>query len=83
MRKLNGKSNISGKVIEKYRLDKNMSREDLAQKLQLCGLNIDRTHVLRIEKGKVIVKDFELMIICEILDIDYAELKNELYKNKD
>ena len=35
MRKFNKKSNICGKIIENARLTKNLSREDLAQKLQL------------------------------------------------
>ena len=83
MRKYNGKSNICGNIIEKYRLEKGLSREEFAQKLQLAGLNIDRTHVLRIEKGKVVVKDFELIIFCEILGIEFIELKKEIYKNKE
>lgn len=78
MRKYNNKSNISGKIIEQYRLNADMSRETLAEKLQLLGLSIDRTHILRIEKEKVIIKDFELLAICKILNIDYYELQNKL-----
>lgn len=78
MRKYNNKSNISGKIIEQYRLKADMSREDLAEQLQLLGLSIDRTHILRIEKEKVIIKDFELLAICKILHIDYYELQNKL-----
>lgn len=78
MRKYNNKSNISGKIIEQYRLKADMSREDLAEQLQLLGLSIDRPHILRIEKEKVIIKDFELLAICKILHIDYYELQNKL-----
>ncbi len=78
MRKYNGKSNIVGPIIEDYRDNKHISREELAKKLQLEGLNIDRTHILRIEKGSVILKDFELITIGKILDIDLNELKNIL-----
>ncbi len=78
MRKYNNKSNVSGKIIEQYRLKADMSREDLAKQLQLLGLSIDRTHILRIEKEKVIIKDFELLAICKILNIDYYELQNKL-----
>lgn len=78
MRKYNNKSNISGKIIEQYRLKADMSREDLAKQLQLLGLSIDRTHILRIEKEKVIIKDFELLAICKILHIDYYELQDNL-----
>lgn len=78
MRKYNGKSNICGEIIEKYRLNNNMSREDLAKKLQLLGINIDRTHILRLEKGNVIIKDFELIAICKILNINYSDLETKL-----
>lgn len=78
MRKFKGKSNVCGKIIEKYRLENNMSREQMAEQLQLRGINIDRTHILRLEKGQVIIKDFELLSICEILNIDYIELKHTL-----
>ncbi len=75
MRKFNGKSNISGSIIEKYRELRNMSREDLAEKLQLLGLNIDRVTIYRIEQNSVILKDFELIAICEILNIGLDQLK--------
>lgn len=75
MRKFNGKSNISGSIIEKYRKLRNMSREDLAEKLQLLGLNIDRVTIYRIEQNNVILKDFELIAICEILNIGLDQLK--------
>ena len=75
MRKFNGKSNISGPTIEKCRKLRNMSREDLAEKLQLLGLNIDRVTIYRIEQNEVILKDFELIAICEILDIELEQLK--------
>ena len=78
MRKYNEKSNICGELIENYRLNQNMSRENLAEQLQLLGINIDRTHILRIEKGNVILKDFELIAICKILNINYSDLTSQL-----
>ena len=78
MRKYNGKSNISGEIIEKYRNLKNMSREELAEQLQLLGLNIDRSSIHRIENNSVILKDFELIAICKILGINYSELEEKL-----
>ena len=78
MRKYNEQSNISGEIIEKYRVKQNMSREDLAAKLQLLGINVDRSYIYRIERQKVLLKDFELIAICKILDIDYNELKEKI-----
>lgn len=78
MRKYNNKSNISGKIIEQYRENLKMSRDELASQLQLLGINIDRTGILRIENNQVILKDFELVAICKILKINYKDLENEL-----
>lgn len=75
MRKFNKKSNICGNIIEKARLSQNLSREDLAQKLQLLGLSVDRSFIYRIEKQNSILKDFELIAICEILNLDLEKLK--------
>ncbi len=76
MRKYKGKSNVTGEFIEKYLHEKNMSKENLCTQLQLEGINIDRWHLYKILKGNVILKDFELLIICKILDIDLNDLKN-------
>ena len=75
MRKFNNKSNLAGPIIEKYRLQANMSREQLARQLQLLGINMDRTSILSIEKCEVLLKDFELIAIVKILGIDYHELE--------
>lgn len=76
MRKINGKSNIAGKYIEKVLEEKNMTKESLCQKLQLSGINIDRVHLYRIINGSVILKDFELIAICKNLEIDFNNLQN-------
>lgn len=76
MRKYEGKSNVAGEFIEKILREKNMTKEELCRKLQLSGINIDKWHLYKIINGKVILKDFELIIICKILDIDFNVLKN-------
>lgn len=78
MRKYNGKSNLVGLEIEKALKKKNMAKEDLCRKLQLMGINIVYVHLFRIIKGTVILKDFELLAICKILDIDCNEFKKLL-----
>lgn len=75
MRKYDGKSNISGNFIANVLTKKNISKEDLCRKLQLAGFNIDRWHLYDILDGKVILKDFELITISKILDINLNELK--------
>ena len=75
MRKYEGKSNVAGEFIEK-----NMTKEDLCRKLQLNGINIDRWHLYKIINGKVILKDFELITILNILDVDFNNLRNLIKK---
>ena len=80
MRKYEGKSNVSGEFIERILREKNMTKEDLCRKLQLNGINIDRWHLYKIINGKVILKDFELIIILNILDVDFNNLQDLIKK---
>ncbi len=80
MRKYEGKSNVSGEFIERILREKNMTKEDLCRKLQLNGINIDRWHLYKIINGKVILKDFELIIILNILNVDFNNLKDLIKK---
>ena len=80
MRKYEGKSNVSGEFIERILREKNMTKEDLCRKLKLNGINIDRWHLYKIINGKVILKDFELIVILDILDVDFNNLKNLIKK---
>ena len=78
MRKFKDSVNITGKYIENIRVERNMSREELARRLQLLGINVDRTFIFKIEKNNQYIKDFELIAICKILDINMENFKKEL-----
>ena len=78
MKKFKGKSNAYGNIIETYRLKKGLSRADLSRELDLIGIPMSGDEIYRIEKQNTILKDFELVAICSILEIDFAELKNIL-----
>jgi len=78
LKKYNNKSNVVGNLIKKYRNKKKMRKLDLCQKIQLQGVHIDSTELKRIEDGEMIVKDFELIAFCKVLDIDYDELKKTI-----
>jgi len=71
---------VSGEFIERILREKNMTKENLCRKLQLNGINIDRWHLYKIINGKVILKDFELIVILDILDVDFNNLKNLIKK---
>ena len=55
-----------------------MSKTELSKKLELKGVSINRNQLLLIEKNQLLLKDFELAAISEILDIDLNNLKNYL-----
>jgi hypothetical protein len=78
MNKYKNKSNISGKIIHDSRIEHNLSLEKLSNKLELLGVTLYPNDIYLIEKEQRIVKDFELMAICKILDIDIKNIKENL-----
>lgn len=72
----NNKNNVVGKLIRKYRENKNLTKVELCKRLQLHAVYIDSTELKRMEDGRMIIKDFELIALCKELNIDYNELKN-------
>lgn len=83
-RKYNGKSNVIGFKIQEQRKKQKMSREVLSNKLMMLGIDINSDGIYKIEKGKRIIKDFELSAFSIVLNISETDLlkdfKNELLK---
>lgn len=78
LKRYNNKKNISGILIRNAREEKGMSKVRLSQLLDTYGIYINTDELLRIEKNQLLVKDFELVAIAQILDIDLNQLKNDL-----
>lgn len=76
MKKYEDKSNVIGSIIKKYRTDKKLSKAELSRKLQLHAVYIDRIQLYRMETGQMIIKDFELIALCKVLNIPFSELEN-------
>ena len=70
----NGKNNICGTRITKYRKEKKMSQRALADKLQLAGLNVDKNAVQRMESGQRFITDIELTFLCAVLEKSLNQL---------
>ena len=66
---LNGKQNVVGLNIKKYREQKNISQRELSDKLALYGVNLYHSDISRIESLQLFVRDYELKLICNILGI--------------
>lgn len=76
MKKYNNKANIIGNLLLEHRNKKVFSKEEVCRRVQLYGIDIHRVELYRMEKGISIVKDFELVALCNVLDIDYnTEIK--------
>lgn len=65
----NGSKNICGARVKEARKKLKLSQEDLAAKLQLEGVIIERDSISRIEIGTRFVADYELRALCKILSV--------------
>ena len=62
------KRNISGDTIKKLRKARKLSQQDLAARLQVAGICIERDSISRIENGSRFISDFELKAMAQILE---------------
>ena len=69
-----GLNNICGKNIAVARKEKGMSQRELADALQLLGLDIDKNAIQRIECGKRFVTDIELIAFSRYFGLKYEDL---------
>ena len=69
-----GQNNLCGKSIEKRRKEMKKSQRQLADMLQIAGLDIDKNAIQRIESGKRFVTDIELTYFSKVLGLSYETL---------
>ena len=72
-----GRNNICGTVIEKRRKEMGKSQRQLADLLQISGLDIDKNAIQRIEAGKRFVTDVELPYFSKVLNLTYEALLDD------
>ncbi len=65
----NGQKNICGGRVKEARKRCNLSQENLAAKLQIEGVIMERNSISRIEIGTRFVADYELVALCKILNV--------------
>lgn len=78
MKKYEEKNNVVSNLIKQCRINKSLSKSEVCRRLQLHAVYIDVTELNRMETGKMIIKDFELIALCEVLNINYSDLKNTI-----
>lgn len=62
----NGTNNLCGQIIAQYRKEMNKSQRQLADMLQIAGLDIDKNAIQRIEAGKRFVTDIEIVFFAKV-----------------
>lgn len=71
-----GLNNVSGINISRFRKELGISQRELADKLQLIGMDVDKNAIQRIECGKRFVTDIELISFSKVFNKTYEELLN-------
>jgi len=79
VKKLNGRSNVIGKNIKKYRELRGLSQRELSNKIALLGVDIYHSDISQIENEKLLLKDFEIIAFCKVLNISY----DQIFENTD
>jgi transcriptional regulator with XRE-family HTH domain len=64
-----GMKNISGDRIHQARTAQRMSQADLAARMQVNGVVIEREAISKIETGDRFVTDYELMVFARVLQV--------------
>lgn len=72
-----GRNNICGKQVAKFRKEMRLSQRQLAEALQLAGLDVDKNAIQRMEAGKRFVTDIELVCLARVLNVTLTQLVNE------
>lgn len=64
-----GKKNLCGDRIHQARTAQRMSQSDLAARMQVNGVIIEREAISKIETGDRFVTDYELMVFSKVLGV--------------
>lgn len=77
-----GEKNISGDRIHQARTAMRLSQADLAARMQVNGVTIEREAISKIETGDRFVTDYELMVFAKVLNVSMEWLTNQYQKEK-
>lgn len=72
-----GRNNVCGVRVAELRNQLGVSQRELADRLQVLGLDVDKNAIQRIEAGKRFVTDIELVYLCEVFGVRYNDLLPE------
>ena len=70
-----GKKNICGLKVREARKSLGLSQGDLAARLQVSGVVIERNSISRIESGERFGADYELLVLSQGLNVSPSYLR--------
>lgn len=73
---IDGRNNLCGKKVASLRTNMGISQRELADRLQIIGIDIDKNAIQRIESGKRFVTDIELKALSNVLNLNIDDLLN-------
>lgn len=77
--KFNDYKNVSGTKLKELRKTFKLSQQDLAEKLQLVGIDLTSKEISKIETNKRLVQDFELFAFAKIFNVSADEFDLNKY----
>ena len=69
-----GRNNIAGIKVAELRKNLRISQRELADRLQIIGLDIDKNAVQRMESGQRFITDIEIVALAKVLGVAIEEL---------
>lgn len=72
-----GKSNLCGERIRLARAKNRITQSDLAARMQVAGIMLERDSISRIEIGTRFVTDYELKVFVEVLGVSMEWLTED------
>lgn len=72
-----GLNNVCGKNIAVLRKNLNLSQRQIAEKMQLTGVDLDKNAIQRIECGKRFVTDIEIIAFATVFNVSITDLLKE------
>lgn len=72
-----GRKNLCGDRVKEARARRKITQEDLAARLQIEGVTMERDSVSRIEIGTRFVTDYELVMLSRVLGVSMEWLTGQ------
>ena len=72
-----GRKNLCGNRVKEARARLKINQADLAARLQVAGITMERDSVSRIEIGTRFVTDYELVVLAKVLGVSMEWLAEQ------